>query len=303
MIIKNNPREYSKLAVVFFLTAGVIVTAGLMLLYNYLNFLAIGHYTLDGFVGWCGIFLLFPAILYICGIIALIKRHQLIKKSFSKKNLTSIDFLPDRIKFNFVDSKYNFVAAYKDLELLLKIETKFVSSPSYRELKSYIISAVNLTFNIRNQALARIIGESISLRNSSTFRKMKLIYQIIDYEKKFEKFNYYISDPGPRASITEQIETYRKTKHKQIFTRADRRILKYLSISIFVLLMVGNFLMKKDLNLETDFAFFTVFISAPILTFILDTFMLLDRSNENDKFFIRNIIIFKITLLIIYAIY
>ncbi len=67
--------------------------------------------------------------------------------------------------------------------------------------------------------------------------------------------------------------------------------------------MVGNFLMKKDLNLETDFAFFTVFISAPILTFILDTFMLLDRSNENDKFFIRNIIMFKIILLVIYAIY
>ena len=55
--------------------------------------------------------------------------------------------------------------------------------------------------------------------------------------------------------------------------------------------MIGNFLIKKDLNLETDFAFCTVFILAPIATLILDTFMLLDRPDENDKFFIINIII------------
>ena len=101
MHIKNNPIEASKLTVVFFLTTGVIVTVWFMLLYSYMNFLAIGHFTLGGFVDWGGIFLLFPALLYICGIIAIIKRHQLIKKSFSKTNLTSIDFLPDRIKFNF----------------------------------------------------------------------------------------------------------------------------------------------------------------------------------------------------------
>lgn len=301
MHIKNNPIEASKLTVVFFLTTGVIVTVWFMLLYSYMNFLAIGHFTLGGFVDWGGIFLLFPALLYICGIIAIIKRHQLIKKSFSKTNLTSIDFLPDRIKFNFVDSKYNFANAYKDLDVMLTIDTELLLS--YRGLKSYIISAVNLTFKITNQALARIIGKNLSLRNSSTFRKMKLIYQIIDYEKKFNKFNYYISGPELRASITEQIETYRETKYKQIFTKADKRILKYLSIVIFVLLMIGNFLIKKDLNLETDFAFCTVFILAPIATLILDTFMLLDRPNENDKFFIINIIIFKIILLVIYAIY
>ena len=163
MHIKNNPIEASKLTVVFFLTTGVIVTVWFMLLYSYMNFLAIGHFTLGGFVDWGGIFLLFPALLYICGIIAIIKRHQLIKKSFSKTNLTSIDFLPDRIKFNFVDSKYNFAIAYKDLDVMLTIDTELLLS--YRGLKSYIISAVNLTFKITNQALARIIGKNLSLRN------------------------------------------------------------------------------------------------------------------------------------------
>ena len=46
---------------------------------------------------------------------------------------------------------------------MLTIDTELLLS--YRGLKSYIISAVNLTFKITNQALARIIGKNLSLRN------------------------------------------------------------------------------------------------------------------------------------------
>lgn len=301
MHIKNNPIESSQLTVAFFLNTGIIVTAGFILLYGYMNFLTIGHFTLDGFFGWAGIFLLFPAVLYICGIIAIIKRHQLIKKSFSEKNLTSVDFLSDRIKFNFVDSKYNFAVAYNDLDLLLTINTELIAS--YRGIQSFIISAVNLTFEIKNPELVRIIGKNISIRHSSTLRKMELIYKIIDYEKKFRTFNYYISGYGLRANITEKIETYRKTGYKTILTKADKKILKFVSIMIFVLLMIGNFLIKKDINLETDLAFCTTFLILPISTLFIDIFMLICGNDENDNFFIRNTIICKICILIIYVIY
>ena len=65
MHIKNNPIEASKLTVVFFLTTGVIVTVWFMLLYSYMNFLAIGHFTLGGFVSIGAEYFFYSLLFYI----------------------------------------------------------------------------------------------------------------------------------------------------------------------------------------------------------------------------------------------
>lgn len=96
------------------------------------------------------------------------------KKELAKSlNLQSVEFVQDRIFFNFNRPQYNFVCGYKDIDNLemdiktILVRTKYGSYPT--------VSTITLNFAVLN-------NKKFSLTSNST-SYMKKIYSILEYSR------------------------------------------------------------------------------------------------------------------------
>ena len=256
MHINNVSAKTSiKFILIFTLFAG-LYTAGTILAYIYLS--ADVQKTISGFFSWAlaslssqesiaDVLLLIslPVIFYTGLIIAIVQRYLGLKKLASSLNLKSVDFLPDRVKFNFNRPQYNFVCGYgeiKNLEMILN--TTLVYTKGGRMI---VLNEIELDFTVLN-------NKSFSLKNTPV-RPMNFIYKIIDYGKMVNHFSYKFEGAGTQPDINEKIEDYLQTGVVSILTSAAEGPVKWFSVLFFIIGLVFLIAFKDDINyfLTKDF--------------------------------------------------
>lgn len=196
------------------------------------------------------------------------------KKEFqSVLNLKSVDFLPDRVNFNFNQPKYNFVCGYSDinkLEMILKtilVRTKRGSYPA--------VSEIELKFTVLN-------NKNFSLKNVP-LNLMKTIYGIIDCGRNVQDFTYKFSGVGKVEEVQEKIEDYMNTGCKQILATSTENAFKYLSVIFF---LIGLFFLYsfKDVFSGNDLGLMGIpgfpILAFVLISFIFDIVLLADKRNE-----------------------
>ena len=249
MHINNVSAKTSiKFILIFTLFAG-LYTAGTILAYIYLS--ADVQKTISGFFSWAlaslssqesiaDVLLLIslPVIFYTGLIIAIVQRYLGLKKLASSLNLKSVDFLPDRVKFNFNRPQYNFVCGYgeiKNLEMILN--TTLVYTKGGRMI---VLNEIELDFTVLN-------NKSFSLKNTPV-RPMNFIYKIIDYGKMVNHFSYKFEGAGTQPDINEKIEDYLQTGVVSILTSAAEGPVKWFSVLFFIIGLVFLIAFKDDIN-------------------------------------------------------
>ena len=249
MHINNVSTKTSiKFILIFTLFAG-LYTAGTILAYIYLS--ADVQKTISGFFSWAlaslssqesiaDVLLLIslPVIFYTGLIIAIVQRYLGLKKLASSLNLKSVDFLPDRVKFNFNRPQYNFVCGYgeiKNLEMILN--TTLVYTKGGRMI---VLNEIELDFTVLN-------NKSFSLKNTPV-RPMNFIYKIIDYGKMVNHFSYKFEGAGTQPDINEKIEDYLQTGVVSILTSAAEGPVKWFSVLFFIIGLVFLIAFKDDIN-------------------------------------------------------
>ena len=124
------------------------------------------------------LFIILPLLFYGSLIFAIFAVYME-KKVFAKSlNLQSVEFVQDRIFFNFNRPQYNFVCGYKDIDNLemdiktVLVHTKYGSYPT--------VSTITLNFAVLN-------NKKFSLTSNST-SYMKKIYSILEYSRSIQIF-------------------------------------------------------------------------------------------------------------------
>ena len=90
--------------------------------------------------------IIIPLLAYGGLVASIVSRHFALKAMESTLNLKSVDFLQDRVKFNFNRPQYNFICGYNDinnLEMILNtvmVHNKYGSYPA--------VSEINLNFRV-----------------------------------------------------------------------------------------------------------------------------------------------------------
>lgn len=287
MHINNVSAKTSiKFILIFTLFAG-LYTAGTILAYIYLS--ADVQKTISGFFSWAlaslssqesiaDVLLLIslPVIFYTGLIIAIVQRYLGLKKLASSLNLKSVDFLPDRVKFNFNRPQYNFVCGYgeiKNLEMILN--TTLVYTKGGRMI---VLNEIELDFTVLN-------NKSFSLKNTPV-RPMNFIYKIIDYGKMVNHFSYKFEGAGPHRDINEKIEDYLQTGVVSILTSAAEGPVKWFSVLFFIIGLVFLIAFKDDINyfLTKDFTGLLL-PGLPVaafigVSFIFDIILIVDKIQE-----------------------
>lgn len=189
-------------------------------------------------------------------------------------NLKSVDFLPDRVNFNFNQPKYNFVCGYSDinkLEMILNtilVRTKHGSYPA--------VSEIELKFTVLN-------NKNFSLKNVP-LNLMKTIYGIIDCGRNVQDFTYKFSGVGKVEQVQEKIEDYMNTGCKQILATSTENTFKWLSVVFF---LIGLFFLYsfKDVFSGNDLGLMGIpgfpILAFVLISFIFDIVLLADKRNEN----------------------
>lgn len=287
MHINNVSAKTSiKFILIFTLFAG-LYTAGTILAYIYLS--ADVQKTISGFFSWAlaslssqesiaDVLLLIslPVIFYTGLIIAIVQRYLGLKKLASSLNLKSVDFLPDRVKFNFNRPQYNFVCGYgeiKNLEMILN--TTLVYTKGGRMI---VLNEIELDFTVLN-------NKSFSLKNTPV-RPMNFIYKIIDYGKMVNHFSYKFEGAGTQPDINEKIEDYLQTGVVSILTSAAEGPVKWFSVLFFIIGLVFLIAFKDDINyfLTKDFTGLLL-PGLPVaafigVSFIFDIILIVDKIQE-----------------------
>jgi len=220
------------------------------------------------------IMIILPLIAYIGFIGSIISRQNALNAMKSKLNLKSVDFLQDRVKFNFNQSQYNFVCGYSDINNLemnlntVMVRTKSGSYPAVSEVKLYFTVLKNKHFTLSNTPL-----------NLTNF-----IYKIIDYGRAVQNFSYRFGGVGTVEAIEERIKDYMNVGCKQILTNRQETVFKWLSVVFFAIGMFFLFTFQEDLN-STDTMIWAL-LGVPIIgffvpSFIFDIVLLADKWNEN----------------------
>lgn len=197
------------------------------------------------------------------------------KKVFTKSlNLQSVEFVQDRIFFNFNRPQYNFVCGYKDIDNLemdiktVLVRTKYGSYPT--------ISTITLNFAVLN-------NKKFSLTSNST-SYMKKIYSILEYSRGIQNFSYKFSGIGKLEDIDEKIRDYLNTGCKQILSSRREEEYKWLSIGSFIIGLIFLYVFRDVIN--NDNSGISVIILVPvsiifIFSFVFDIYLLADKWNEN----------------------
>lgn len=197
------------------------------------------------------------------------------KKVFAKSlNLQSVEFVQDRIFFNFNRPQYNFVCGYKDIDNLeMDIKTVLVST----KYGSYpTVSTITLNFAVLN-------NKKFSLTSNST-SYMKKIYSILEYSRGIQNFSYKFSGIGKLEDIDEKIRDYLNTGCKQILSSRREEEYKWVSIGSFIIGLIFIYVLKDTLNgndkglaIITGIPIIIIFI----FSFFFDIYLLADKWNEN----------------------
>lgn len=197
------------------------------------------------------------------------------KKELAKSlNLQSVEFVQDRIFFNFNRPQYNFVCGYKDIDNLemdiktVLVRTKYGSYPT--------ISTITLNFAVLN-------NKKFSLTSNST-SYMKKIYSILEYSRGIQNFSYKFSGIGKLEDIDEKIRDYLNTGCKQILSSRREEEYKWLSIGSFIIGLIFLYVFRDVIN--NDNSGISVIILVPvsiifIFSFVFDIYLLADKWNEN----------------------
>lgn len=287
MHINNVSAKTSIKFILFFTLFAGLYTAGIILAYVYLS--ADVQKTISGFFSWAlaslssqesiaDVLLLIslPVIFYTGLIIAIVQRYLGLKKLASSLNLKSVDFLPDRVKFNFNRPQYNFVCGYgeiKNLEMILN--TTLVYTKGGRMI---VLNEIELDFTVLN-------NKSFSLKNTPV-RPMNFIYKIIDYGKMVNHFSYKFEGAGTQPDINEKIEDYLQTGVVSILTSAAEGPVKWFSVLFFIIGLVFLIAFKDDINyfLTKDFTGLLL-PGLPVaafigVSFIFDIILIVDKIQE-----------------------
>lgn len=293
MHINNVSAKTSKKYILLFSLASILYTAGIILAYVYLS--ADVQKTIFGFFSWAAmsfdallianpeepwvswmLFIILPAIFYIGLIISIIERYAGLKELASSLNLKSVDFLPDRVKFNFNRPQYNFVCGYGEIKKLeMVLNTTLVYTKGGRMI---VLNEIELDFTVLN-------NKSFSLKNTPV-RPMNFIYKIIDYGKMVNHFSYKFEGAGTQPDIKEKIEDYLRTGVEPILTSTAEVYAKWFSVLFFIIGLVFLIAFKDDINyfLTKDFTGLllpglpiAVFIG---VSFIFDIILIVDKIQE-----------------------
>lgn len=255
MHINNVSAKTSIKFILFFALFAGLYTAGIISAYVYLSVAA--EKSIAGFFSWVFttfvsvskanpedpwfswiLFIVLPAIFYIGLIIAIVQRCAGLSELASSLNLKSVDFLPDRVKFNFNRPQYNFVCGYgeiKDLKMLLHTVVGKNKYGSY-----IVLNEIELKFTV-------VKDKKFSLKNTPV-RPMNFIYKIIDYGKMVNHFSYKFEGAGPHRDINEKIEDYLHTGVVSILTNAAEGPVKWFSVVFFIIGLVFLIAFKDDIN-------------------------------------------------------
>lgn len=290
MRINNVSAKTSKMVVVLLAIFAIIVTVGFT--WAYFN-TAISEHSIASFFKWYEetlnhliadnkdepiipylVMIIVPLLAYGGLVASIVSRHFALKAMESTLNLKFVDFLQDRVKFNFNRPQYNFICGYNDisnLEMILKtvmVHNKYGSYPA--------VSEINLNFSVLNNKHFTLTNVPLKLTN--------FIYKIIDYGRAVRSFSYRFEGAGSVESIEEKIRDYTNTGCKQILAKQQETNFKWLSITFFAFSMFFLFTFRQSFNtLDVMFWSFALIpiVGFLVISFVFDIILLADKWNEN----------------------
>ena len=289
MLVKNIPAKTSIKLTVTLAILSIIYTAFIIWAYTGS---AIGtEKSISGFFSWVSIsfnallqnnpedpwiawvtFIILPAVFYLGLIWSIISRQLALVDMNSALNLKSVDFLPDRVKFNFNRAQYDFACSYSDIknmEMILKtvlVHSKYGSN--------IVLSEIQINFSV-------LKDKYFTLYNTPS-APMGLIYKLIDYSRRMNNFSYEFS-PYEQEDIKEKIEDYLHKGVKPILAKTAEVNCKWLSIVFFIIGLVALFPLKNISPSEYrhDILIFVIpagfFIGNSLL---LDLILIIDKIKE-----------------------
>lgn len=196
-------------------------------------------------------------------------------KNFQKSlNLVSIDFLPNKVCFNFNKPQCNFECGYNDINSLeMVLKTSIVYIGRLRTITYPVISEITLNISVLN-------NKNFSLTNLP-LSPMKKVYKIIDYGRAVQKFTHKYTGAGEIEEFEEKIRDYINTCCKQILATRTEDEFKMHSICWFgfglVLLAFAKFIFGDDPFIVTfQFPALLFFV----ISFGFDIVLFADKWNE-----------------------
>ena len=220
------------------------------------------------------LFIILPLLFYGTLIFTIFAVYMEKKELAKNLNLQSVEFVQDRIFFNFNRPQYNFVCGYKDIDNLemdiktVLVRTKYGSYPA--------VSTITLNFAVLN-------NKKFSLTSNNT-SYMKKIYSILEYSRGIQNFSYKFSGIGKLEDLDEKIRDYLNTGCKQILSTRREEEYKWVSIGSFIIGLIFLYVFRDVIN--NDNSGLSVIILVPvsiifIFSFVFDIYLLADKWNEN----------------------
>lgn len=197
-------------------------------------------------------------------------------KNFQKSlNLVSIDFLPNKVCFNFNKPQCNFECGYNDINSLeMVLKTSIVYIGRLHTITYPVISEITLNISVLN-------NKNFSLTNLP-LSPMKKVYKIIDYGKAVQKFTHKYTGAGEIEEFEEKIRDYINTGCKQILAKRTEDDFKTHSVSLFAIglafLFMSKFIFGDDSIYKIMLFPALIFF---IISFIFDIVLLVNKWNEN----------------------
>ena len=295
MHINNVSAKTSKKLVIILALLSIIYTTALIIAYTHFSvdteksvqgFFSWAYLTFDTFlkdfpedpwVAW-GVFVILPAALYLGFICAVVERHIALSALASTVNLKSVDFLSDRVKFNFNRPQYNFVCGYSEIN---NLEMILITTIAHSKYGSYtVLQEIKLNFTVLN-------NKKFSLTNTP-MAAMRLIYNMVDCGRKVKNFSYKFEGVGEQEDIKEKIEDYMYKGVKPVLTSVGETKFKWMSIVFFSIGLVFLIAFKDAINdfLYNDFMGLLI-PGVPIgaflgISFIFDIILIVDKIKEKN---------------------
>ncbi len=301
MHINNVSAKTSRKTIIIFLVFSIVYSV--IAISMYIFFSSDAQKTFSGFFKWFFLpvikllnnepvdsyitdlinFFILPVIFYTGLVWSILSRYFALTKLSSSLNLKSVDLLADRINFNFNNNSYNFTCGNRDinkLELVLHTKLRRTKYGNY-----IVLDEIRLNFTVLG-------NRTFSLSNTPVI-PMKVIYQIIDYSRKIEKFSYKFDGAGEDNDIKERIDEYIHKGIKPMLTSVSEYNLKWASVISFVLGLFLCIQRKEIINfyyLKHCFDFgILIFGILILISFIFDIILIINKIKEKSSVVIMDI--------------
>ena len=292
MHINNVSSKTSKKLVITLTILSIIYTAALILAYTHFSIDA--EKSVQGFFSWAsvtfdtflknnpedpwiawGVFVILPAALYLGVICTAVERYFALSALASTLNLKSVDFLSDRVKFNFNRPQYDFACWYGEIN---NLEISLVTTLARNKYGTYIVlNEVKLNFTVLN-------NKQFSLTNTP-LAPLRLIYNIVDCGRKVNKFSYKFEGAGVQEDIKEKIEDYLHKGVKPVLTSVGETKFKWMSVVFFSIGAIFMGMCKDMLNdcIKDNIWFMFLPIGIFIgVSFLFDIILIVDKIKERN---------------------